>query len=82
MNEIGRLRWRCRRGMLELDLVLLGFLETSYLKLDEEGRMLFAELLQEEDADLWQWMREPQSCPNVRWHSILKRLYLHAMALQ
>ncbi|MDJ0806588.1 MAG: succinate dehydrogenase assembly factor 2, partial [Gammaproteobacteria bacterium] len=32
--ELNRLRWQCRRGMLELDLLLLGFLETRYPRLD------------------------------------------------
>ena len=29
--ELNRLRWRCRRGLLENDLVLERFLETSGL---------------------------------------------------
>lgn len=37
-----RLRWRCRRGMLELDLLLQGFLEHGYRRLTSEQRALFA----------------------------------------
>ncbi len=29
MNTLDRLRWRCRRGMKELDLLLLGFIERA-----------------------------------------------------
>lgn len=40
-----RLQWQCRRGMLELDALLLGFLERRYSQLDAEGRAAFERLL-------------------------------------
>ncbi|WP_298137987.1 succinate dehydrogenase assembly factor 2 [Acidiferrobacter sp.] len=50
-------RWRCRRGLLELDLALAGFLEEGYGRLSPSGQALFAELLAESDADLWGWIQ-------------------------
>lgn len=41
----GRLRWGCRRGLLELDLVLQRFLAEEYVALDECGQDAFARLL-------------------------------------
>lgn len=38
-------RWRCRRGMLENDLLLKGFLDHGYDQLDQEGRDAFERLL-------------------------------------
>ncbi|MFZ1712954.1 MAG: succinate dehydrogenase assembly factor 2, partial [Nitrosomonas sp.] len=35
MNEVNRIRWRCRRGMLELDIVLQRFLDNQYARLSE-----------------------------------------------
>ena len=29
MKELDRIRWRCRRGMLELDIVLQGFVDKA-----------------------------------------------------
>ena len=52
MADLDRVRWRCRRGLLELDLVLERFLERRYDALDDEQRRLFAELLDEPDNDL------------------------------
>jgi antitoxin CptB len=52
MGELDRIRWRCRRGLLELDLVLAGFLERGYGRLDEGQRRLFDELLEQPDNDL------------------------------
>ena len=53
MNEMNRLRWSCRRGMLELDLVLTGFLDKHYPKLTGSQVKVFKELLDYPDTDLW-----------------------------
>jgi len=50
--ELDRIRWRCRRGLLELDLVLAGFLERRFDRLDADERRLFDELLDQPDNDL------------------------------
>ena len=42
-----RLKWRCRRGLLELDIVLQRFLA------QHPADPLFAELLELPDNDLW-----------------------------
>ena len=52
MAEFDRIRWRCRRGLLELDLVLARFLATRFDGLDAEQRGRFDELLDEPDNDL------------------------------
>ena len=53
MSEIDRLRWRCRRGMLELDLVLTRFLERDLATLTPGQRAAFKTLLEYSDNDLW-----------------------------
>ena len=52
MRDLDRIRWRCRRGLLELDLVLEAFLERRYGQLDAGQRRLFNELLDAPDNDL------------------------------
>ena len=58
MNEenqgayIARMRWRCRRGLLELDIVLSRFVE-QYAKLDTPQQLVFDELLELPDNTLW-----------------------------
>ena len=52
MGDLDRIRWRCRRGLLELDLVLDAFLERGYGRLDAGQRGLFDELLELPDNDL------------------------------
>ncbi len=53
MKELERVRWRCRRGLLELDIVLGRFIEQRYPVLDTEQRIVFDELLDLPDTTLW-----------------------------
>lgn len=51
-----RLLWQCRRGMLELDVLLHTFLRDRYERLSASERQAFARLLEQEDADLCDWV--------------------------
>jgi antitoxin CptB len=53
MKELERVRWRCRRGLLELDIVLGRFIEQRYATLDEAQQIAFDELLDMPDTELW-----------------------------
>ena len=55
MSEMSRLRWRCRRGMRELDLPLDHFLANGYASLDAAGCQRFEDLLNEQDDVLFGW---------------------------
>ena len=48
-----RVRWRSRRGLLELDIVLGRFIEQEYAQLDEAGQRVFEEFLDMPDNPLW-----------------------------
>lgn len=50
--EMARLRWRCRRGMKELDLLLLKFVDTEYASAGEEGQRAFMRLLSMPDPEI------------------------------
>lgn len=50
-----KLKWRCRRGMLELDLILNRFLETYWNKLSLDEQVVFERMLHEPDPDLYAW---------------------------
>ncbi|MGD8483362.1 MAG: succinate dehydrogenase assembly factor 2 [Thioalkalispiraceae bacterium] len=50
--SLSRLRWQCRRGMLELDLLLQSFVETDYSSLSFEEQATFRELLRMPDQEL------------------------------
>ena len=48
-----RLMWKCRRGLLELDLVLTQFLERQVPALSSAELAAFDELLDYPDTELW-----------------------------
>ena len=63
-TEVKRLYWHSRRGMWELDQLLVPFVEERYLQLDEADRERYRLLLDREDQDIFGWfMRraEPDS---------------------
>jgi antitoxin CptB len=53
VKELERVRWRCRRGLLELDIILKRFVDAYYAKLDETEIQQFETLLDLSDNDLW-----------------------------
>ena len=50
--EISQLRWRCRRGMKELDLLLLRYVEQEYLDSGTESKRAFRRLLSMPDPEI------------------------------
>lgn len=54
-EQLNRLRWRSRRGMLELDLLLLPFFDEVYRDLASDKQLIFQRLLEQDDPDLWVW---------------------------
>lgn len=77
-TEKKRLWWHSRRGMLELDVLLLPFLEEVYSDLSEEDQAKYRDLLECEDPDLFQWFMRTgtSSNPNHQYivNMILKRV--------
>jgi len=51
-NPPAALRWRCRRGMRELDVLLERYLAERWPRADTDARQAFAELLELSDPDL------------------------------
>ena len=61
MAESDRLRWRCRRGMLELDELLVPFFDQRYAELDDAERIAFERLLEYPDQVLLEVLMERMS---------------------
>lgn len=53
--ELKRLRWRCRRGMRELDRLFERWLERAWAGAEPSARARFERLLDCEDDQLWRW---------------------------
>ena len=74
MSDFDRLRWRCRRGLLELDIVLTRFLEKGYADLDARERDVFVALLAHADNELWDLMSGRLHADNAEEEAVLDRL--------
>ena len=65
MAEIDRVRWHCRRGLLELDVVLTRFLDRRFESLSLQQRAAFSRLLDYPDNDLWDFVTGKQPPPDA-----------------
>ena len=69
--EEKRLRWRCRRGMRELDHMLATFMERKFHDLDHGEREAFSRLIGAEDDQLWSWLSGRLDCPDVTLRKLI-----------
>ncbi len=74
MKELDRIRWRCRRGMLELDIVLQGFVNKHYMQLDETELKDFDALLSLPDNDLWDMITSKKKAEDIKLQPVLQLL--------
>ncbi len=74
MSDLNRIRWHCRRGLLELDLILAQFMDRHYEGLDSDGRALFRELLEQSDNDLLDWALGRAAPAEPRYQRVVELL--------
>jgi len=69
--ELKKMYWHSRRGMLELDLLLVPFAEHKLSALSESHLVDYERLLLEEDQDIYQWLVKKQPVPDARLQNII-----------
>ncbi|MFK7863569.1 MAG: succinate dehydrogenase assembly factor 2 [Pseudohongiellaceae bacterium] len=69
--------WHSRRGMLELDLLLVPFAQDKFETLSEPDQQLYAELLTHEDQDLWLWLLGQSDPSDSRLSPIIAQILAH-----
>ncbi len=74
MSELDRLRWQCRLGLLELDLVLNSFLDEHYASLNEMQIGAFKELLEFPDQELLNLIMARVEPADGRMNAVLQML--------
>ncbi|MFZ7255905.1 succinate dehydrogenase assembly factor 2 [Avibacterium avium] len=60
-----RLEWDCRRGMLELDKVIMPFFQQHFDELDEQQKATFVRLLSATDLQLFSWFFNRKPAPDL-----------------
>lgn len=61
----------CRRGMLELDILLLNFLDTRFYDLDLQFKKDFYQMLLESDNNLYSWLVKKVVSKNLSFNYII-----------
>jgi antitoxin CptB len=69
-----KLRWRCRRGMRELDQLLGWYLDQRYHDAPETDQAAFSELLEQPDPELWLWLIGEAVPDNAEWRAIIDEI--------
>ncbi|MEZ5558344.1 MAG: succinate dehydrogenase assembly factor 2 [Pseudomonadales bacterium] len=72
--ELQRLKWRSRRGALELELVLAPFVRTRLAGLDASGRRLYARLLEHDDWDIFEWIQGRAVPPDPQLEPLIDQI--------
>src|SRR5271169_5226773 len=72
--ELNRLRWRCRRGMLENDLILARFLDARGDGISDEEIAALDRLLQLSDNELWDLLSGRQEAADAAVVPLLEAL--------
>ena len=67
--DAAKLKWRCRRGVKEFDVLFNRFLETDYSNLSEEQQGYFHRLLDEQDPVIMDWLfkRSEPKDEGLKW---------------
>ena len=75
--EKAKLRWLCRRGMKELDVVMERYLGHRYDAAPEIEQLAFIELLGLEDPQIWAWVMGYEQPPTGEIGHVLEQLRRH-----
>jgi antitoxin CptB len=73
-GEEGRLAWRCRRGMKELDLVLMRYLRERWPGAELEERASFERILDLPDPLLAAYLTGREQSPDAQVQALLERM--------
>ncbi len=71
--SLNKLRWKARKGIRELDILLQCYLETCYTDLNDDEKKLFEEILEIETYDLLNAISGKTSY-NRKYENIIKQL--------
>lgn len=72
--ELRRLRWRCRRGMRELDQLFERYLDRAWRDAPAGERGVFLRLLEIEDDKLWRWFLGYETASDGELAQLVERI--------
>lgn len=76
-EDKARVKWACRRGMLELDVIIMPFFEECFDALPVEEQKDFISLLTCDDPDLFKWMMQHGRSDNLAHAAMVDKIVAH-----
>lgn len=70
-KDKARLKWACRRGMLELDVLFMPFVDEAWEELSNENKRIFERLLECQDPELFAWFMGHEECEDNELKSMV-----------
>ena len=74
INDLSRIKWRCRRGTKELDFLLLSYFNQRYKAAAEEDQRIFLDLLELQDPKLIEYFAEPKEIKDTGMQRIISEI--------
>jgi antitoxin CptB len=74
MTEYSELKWRCRRGMLELDILLNSYLDKNYNTMSQQQGVLFSEVLDYPDQVLFDLLLGNMQSSDARVNKLVSEI--------
>ena len=71
-TDKARLKWACRRGMLELDVLFMPFVDQAYEHLSAEDKKTFERLLECDDPELFAWFMGHETCKDPQLNAMVQ----------
>ena len=80
MQELNQQKifWHSRRGMLELDLLLVPFSTDVFPQLSHLDQILYRDFLSAEDQDIFAWLMRRQEPSEERFNRIIDKILAHS----
>jgi antitoxin CptB len=74
IDELSRIHWACRRGMLELDKLFEGYFLEQYPTASKQEQQYFIDLLACADQDLFNWLLGDSEPNNENFKTLCQKI--------
>ena len=78
--RLARIRWGCRRGMLELDVIFEPFFDHCFESLEDDQQAIFERLLSCDDPELFTWVMGHGRSENLGHASMVDKIVAHNLS--
>jgi len=74
MSELDKLKWHCRRGTLELDIILEKYLQDGYAASSEQEKQAFLKLIELEDTELLAYLMGDKPADKTEFARLIEKI--------